>query len=73
MKWNKLYELAKYVRGVTTVNVITVPKTPYKIMYKKYLKNAFLLILYPAANIIGGRIHVKNTSSLNSSVFEIFD
>jgi hypothetical protein len=32
-------------------------------MYKKYLKNALLLILYPAAKIIGGKIKVKNISS----------
>jgi len=38
----------------------------------KYLKNDCLFKLYPAANIIGGRINVKKISSLNFKLWEKF-
>jgi hypothetical protein len=42
------------------MKVIKVPQTPNREMYRKYLKNDLLLRLYPAANIIGGKMKVKN-------------
>ncbi len=42
-------------------------------IYKKYLKNDCRLRLYPAANIIGGRMNVKKTSLLKESVCVKFD
>ena len=57
------------VKGATKQKLITVPITPKRKIYNKYLKKNFFLKLYPAPNIIGGRMRVKKTSESNPRDF----
>jgi hypothetical protein len=50
-----------------SINAMIVPMTPRKLIIPKFSKNRDFLRLYPAENIMGGRIIVKNISPENSS------
>jgi hypothetical protein len=49
------YCITRYVSPANTRNVTIVPNTPNNKMYPIFAKNLLLLILNPAAKIIGGR------------------
>jgi hypothetical protein len=51
------------------MNVPTIPKLN---VYPIYLKNDFLLRLYPAENIIGGNMKLKKTASSKYKVLAKF-
>lgn len=53
------------VKREKITNVMTVPTRPKRVMYPKLLKNFFLLMLNPEANMIGGRQMKKKKVPLN--------
>lgn len=60
MKWFKIE-----INRASKTNPIIVPKIPKKVIIPKFSKNNDFLKLYPAENIIGGSIMVKNISPEN--------
>jgi hypothetical protein len=55
----------KMIKDERTTNEISVPMTPKRVMYPKFLTKFDFFKLYPAAKMIGGSIKTKNVDSLN--------
>ena len=53
------------MRNTKIMKVKSEPKIPNLTMFVKFLKNSFLLILYPAANKMAGKAKSKNMVVLN--------
>lgn len=64
-RWSKKMLLKKFMQAESATNENIVPKMPRKVMSPRFWKNSDFRRLYPAANMIGGRMKVKNTSFEN--------